>query len=44
MAGALGVLIAENLGVGNNLVHPGAYVVVLIVAGIALQQSIDRQQ
>jgi hypothetical protein len=38
----LGVLIAENVGVGDNTVHPGAYVVVLIVAGIALQQAVDR--
>jgi hypothetical protein len=41
---ALAVLIAENLGAGKNLVHPGAYVVVLIVAGIALQQSFDRER
>jgi hypothetical protein len=40
----LGVLVAENLGVGNNLVHPGAYVVIVIVAGIAFQQSLDRQR
>jgi Stage II sporulation protein E (SpoIIE) len=41
---AYGVLIAENTGVGNNLVHPGAYVVVSIVAGIAVQQSVDRER
>src|SRR5580704_8009140 len=38
----LAVVIAENLGVGNNLVHPGAYVVIVVVAGIAFQQSVDR--
>jgi hypothetical protein len=41
---AFAVLVAENLGVGNNLVHPGAYVVTGIVAGIAMQQSIDRER
>jgi Stage II sporulation protein E (SpoIIE) len=41
---AVAVLVSENLGVGNNLVHPGAYIVILIVAGIAFQQSIDRQR
>jgi hypothetical protein len=40
----IGVIVAENAGVGDNLVHPGAYVVALIVAGIALQQSVDRQR
>jgi hypothetical protein len=40
----VGVLIAENLGVGDNVVHPGAYVVLVIVAGIAFQQSADRQR
>jgi hypothetical protein len=44
LAAVLGVLVAENLGVGNNLVHPGAYIVVLIVAGIAFQQSLDRER
>jgi hypothetical protein len=39
-----GVLLAENLGVGDNVVHPGAYIVVAIVAGIAFQQSFDRQR
>jgi hypothetical protein len=38
----LGVLVCENAGVGDNTVHPGAYVVMIIVAGIALQQSVDR--
>lgn len=37
-----GVLIAEDLGVGGGSVHPGAYAVLLIVAGIAFQQSVDR--
>ena len=44
LVAAVGVLIAENAGVGKNLVHPGAYVVLVIVAGIALQQSFDRQR
>jgi hypothetical protein len=44
LVAVVGVLITENVGVGNNLVHPGAYVVVLIVAGIAFQQSLDRQR
>jgi hypothetical protein len=44
LVAVIGVLVAENLGVGNNLVHPGAYVVVLVVAGIAFQQSVDRQR
>jgi Stage II sporulation protein E (SpoIIE) len=44
LVAAVGVLGAENAGVGKNLVHPGAYVVVVIVAGIALQQSFDRQR
>jgi hypothetical protein len=39
---AIGVVVAENVGVGNSVVHPGAYVVVVIVAGIAFQQSLDR--
>ncbi|HTW21897.1 MAG TPA: PP2C family protein-serine/threonine phosphatase [Mycobacteriales bacterium] len=43
-AAVLGVLIAENLGVGHSQVHLGAYVVVVIVAGIAFQQSLDRQR
>jgi hypothetical protein len=34
---AFAVIAAENLGVGNAVVHPGAYVVVAIVAGIATQ-------
>jgi hypothetical protein len=41
---AVGVLVAENLGVGKDVVHPGAYVLVLVVAGIAMQQSVDRQR
>jgi hypothetical protein len=36
------VVAAENIGVGNNTIHPGAYVVLAIVSGIALQQSSDR--
>lgn len=44
LVAVVGVIVAENLGVGNNLVHPGAYVVVIIVAGIAIQQSVDRQR
>jgi hypothetical protein len=40
----LGVVGAENLGVGNNVVHPGTYVVLTIVAGIAMQQSFDRER
>jgi Stage II sporulation protein E (SpoIIE) len=44
LVAAVGVLVSENAGVGKNLVHPGAYVVVLIVAGIAVQQSVDRQR
>jgi len=44
LAAAFGVLLAENLGVGNNLVHPGAYIVMAIVAGIAFQQSYDRRR
>jgi hypothetical protein len=40
----LAVLVAENLGVGDNTVHPGAYIVVVIVAGIAFQQSLDRER
>lgn len=38
------VVVAENVGVGDNVVHPGAYVVVLIVAAIALQQAVDRER
>jgi Stage II sporulation protein E (SpoIIE) len=41
---AFAVLGCENAGVGKNLVHPGSYVVNVIVAGIALQQSVDRQR
>src|SRR5438034_1087823 len=33
IAAALVVVIAENLGVGNNLVHPGAYVILALVGG-----------
>jgi hypothetical protein len=40
----LAAVIADNLGVGNNVVHPGTYVVLVIVAGIALQQSVDRER
>jgi hypothetical protein len=40
----IAVLLAENLGVGNNVVHPGAYVVLVVVALIALQQSVDRER
>jgi serine phosphatase RsbU (regulator of sigma subunit) len=38
------VVAAENVGVGDNTIHPGAYVVLGIVAGIALQQSSDRER
>jgi serine phosphatase RsbU (regulator of sigma subunit) len=41
---AFAVLIAENAGIGKNVVHPGAYVVMAIVSGIALQQSLDRER
>jgi hypothetical protein len=41
---AFAVVIAENLGLGTNTIHPGAYVVVGIVAGIAVQQSVDRER
>src|SRR4051794_24197857 len=30
----MAVLVAENAGVGDNVVHPGSYVVTIIVAGI----------
>lgn len=41
---AFAVVAAENIGVGNNVVHPGAYAVVGIVATIALQQSVERER
>jgi Stage II sporulation protein E (SpoIIE) len=40
----LAALIAENLWISNDVVHPGAYVVLAIVAGIAFQQSLDRER
>ncbi|HEX3823573.1 MAG TPA: PP2C family protein-serine/threonine phosphatase [Mycobacteriales bacterium] len=44
LVACVGVLLAANLGIGNTAVHPGAYILVLIVAGIAFQQSVDRQR
>jgi hypothetical protein len=44
IAGALGVVIAENAGVGDSRVRPGVYIVVAIVSAIAIKQSIDRQR
>jgi Stage II sporulation protein E (SpoIIE) len=44
LVAVVGVVVAENLGIGDNVVHPGVYVVVVIVAGIALQQSVDRDR
>jgi hypothetical protein len=38
------VVIAYNLGLGDNTIHPGVYVLVAIVAGIAMMQSFDRQR
>ncbi len=40
----LAALVAENLGVGNNVVHPGAYVVFGICAVIAMLLANDRQR
>jgi hypothetical protein len=39
-----GVIGAENLGVGDNVIHPGHYVLLAIVSGIALQLSFDRER
>lgn len=44
IAGAFGVVIAENAGVGDSTVRPGVYIVVAIVSVIAVKQSIDRQR
>jgi hypothetical protein len=44
IAGAFAIVIAENLGVGNSAIRPGAYVVVALVALIAIKQSFDRQR
>jgi hypothetical protein len=44
IAAVFGVVVAENLGVGSNTIHPGVYVIVGIVSGIALQQSVDRER
>ena len=44
IASVYAVVIAQNAGVGDNVVHPGVYVVVGIVAVIALQQSHDRER
>jgi hypothetical protein len=44
IAGAFGVVIAENAGVGDSTVRPGVYIVVGIVSLIAVKQSIDRQR
>lgn len=44
VAGAFGVVIAENAGVGDSTVRPGVYIVVAIVSAIAVKQSIDRQR
>lgn len=44
IAAAFAVVAAENLGVGDNVVHPGVYAVITIVAAIATQQSFDRER
>jgi hypothetical protein len=44
LGAGLAALIAENLGVGNNLVHPGAYIVFGICAIIAMLLANDRQR
>jgi hypothetical protein len=41
---ALAAMVAENLGVGNNVVHPGAYVVFGVCAVIALLLARDRER
>jgi hypothetical protein len=41
---ALAALIAENVGVGDNLVHPGAYVVFGVSAVIAMLLARDRER
>jgi Stage II sporulation protein E (SpoIIE) len=38
------IVVSENLGLGNNTVHPGVYIVVALVGGIAFQQAVDRQR
>jgi hypothetical protein len=43
VAAAFGVIIAENLGVGNSTIRPGSYAILAIVSAIALKQSVDRQ-
>ncbi|HVV77505.1 MAG TPA: PP2C family protein-serine/threonine phosphatase [Mycobacteriales bacterium] len=44
IGGAYIVVIAENLGVGHGTIRPGSYVVLAIVASIAVKQSSDRQR
>ncbi|HWA64817.1 MAG TPA: PP2C family protein-serine/threonine phosphatase [Mycobacteriales bacterium] len=44
IVGAFAVIVAENAGVGSSTVRPGVYIVVAIVAAIALKQSSDRQR
>ncbi|HWC36776.1 MAG TPA: PP2C family protein-serine/threonine phosphatase [Mycobacteriales bacterium] len=41
---AFAVVIAENLGVGDGTIRPGAYFVLAVVAAIAVKQSADRQR
>jgi hypothetical protein len=41
---AFAALIAESAGLSKQTIHPGSYVVLGIVAAIALKQSVDRQR
>ncbi|MBV9486189.1 MAG: serine/threonine-protein phosphatase [Frankiaceae bacterium] len=38
------VVVLEDLGIGDGVVHPGQYALLAIVSGIALQQSVDRER
>jgi hypothetical protein len=44
IAEAYAIVIAENLGVANATIRPGSYVVVGLVAAIAVKQSFDRER
>ena len=44
IAAAYAVIVAENLGVGHSTIRPGSYLVLGIVAAIAIKQSSDRQR
>lgn len=44
IAAAMVVVVSENLGLGRSPIRPGTYLVLVLVAVIAIKQSRDRQR